>query len=85
MKKFFNLKKKRPNFDRMSSNNSKNKPNKKFNVYEVLESVPLLSGLTKDERNKLAKGLKKQEFKSGEYIMREGEDGEGGGGEVDKI
>eukprot|EP01084_Bolivina_argentea_P128580 227255_1 len=66
MKKFFNLKK------NMSSQNK----NKKFNVLTVLESVPLLSGLTSDERNKLAKGLKKIEFKNGEYIMREGEDGD---------
>ncbi|ETO17344.1 cAMP-dependent protein kinase regulatory subunit (PKA regulatory subunit) [Reticulomyxa filosa] len=42
----------------------------------ILESVPLLSGLGKSEREKLAEGLKHQEFQKGEYIMKEGEEGD---------
>merc|ERR1712228_410646 len=52
------------------------KNKKKVNLLEVLESVPLLSGLTSDERVKLSKGLKQVTFKKGEYIMKEGEDGD---------
>merc|ERR1712228_958785 len=52
------------------------KNKKKVNLLEVLESVPLLSGLTSDERTKLSKGLKQVKFKKNDYLMKEGEDGD---------
>eukprot|EP01083_Nonionella_stella_P268023 905708_1 len=63
-------------------NKNKNKNGKKVrkkktvNLLEVLESVPLLSGLSSDERLKLSKGLKEFFFQKGDYLMREGEDGD---------
>ena len=47
-----------------------------FDVEAVLESVPLLSGLSKDERIKLAKGLETKEFATGEALMKEGAEGD---------
>jgi len=54
---------------------SKSKKNKKMDVMEVLSSVPLFSGLTDDERGKLAKGLKKRQLKQHEVLMKQGESG----------
>eukprot|EP00484_Ammonia_sp_Unknown_P023904 CAMPEP_0197038088 /NCGR_PEP_ID=MMETSP1384-20130603/15115_1 /TAXON_ID=29189 /ORGANISM="Ammonia sp." /LENGTH=813 /DNA_ID=CAMNT_0042468481 /DNA_START=54 /DNA_END=2495 /DNA_ORIENTATION=+ len=54
---------------------SSNKKKRVMDVMEVLKSVPLFSGLTDDERMKLSKGLKKKQFKQGDMLMKQGDDG----------
>ena len=60
----------------MSSKSSKSKKKKKVNLLEVLKDVPLVSSLTSDERVKLSKGLKQAKYKKGDYLTRQGEEGD---------
>ena len=55
----------------------KDAASKKRDKYEkFLESVKLLKGMDTYERSKLADAFKEQQFKSGECIIKEGEEGD---------
>lgn len=43
---------------------------------KILESVPLLQGLTSLDRSRIADAIKSKEYSAGEYIIRQGETGE---------
>jgi len=63
-----------PSQQPMASDKGKKKGN--VDLLAVLEQVPLLSTLTSEDRKKLAAGLSSVDFAKGDFLMKEGEDGD---------